>query len=165
MFKEEVIQICSKYISIVQEILLQNGTYRIKRMDFSWSCMKCGSMLGVANGTSKNVGLGKFWQDLEISEAFLTSFEISVFAWFVFTFFESRKFLPKSFGLGFLTRISASWRVSDFTIRQPLCYCVLKIASVTQNLIWEISVSLEAFYYLSLGDQVVKPKVMFSLGL
>ena len=25
---------------------------------------------GVANGTSKNVGLGKFWQDLEISEAF-----------------------------------------------------------------------------------------------
>jgi len=33
--------------------------------------------LGVANGTSKNVGLGKFWQDLEISEAFLTSLEIS----------------------------------------------------------------------------------------
>ena len=33
--------------------------------------------LGVANGTSKNVGLGKFWQDLEISEAFTTSLEIS----------------------------------------------------------------------------------------
>ena len=31
---------------------------------------------GVANGTLKNVGLGKFWQDLEISEAFLTSLEI-----------------------------------------------------------------------------------------
>ena len=31
------------------------------------------SRLGVANGTSKNVGLGKFWQDLEISEAFLIS--------------------------------------------------------------------------------------------
>ena len=31
----------------------------------------------VANGTSKNVGLGKFWQDLEISEAFLTSLEVS----------------------------------------------------------------------------------------
>ena len=31
----------------------------------------------MANGTSKNVGLGKFWQDLEISEAFLTSLEIS----------------------------------------------------------------------------------------
>ena len=28
---------------------------------------------GVANGTTKNVGLGKFWQDLEISEAFLMS--------------------------------------------------------------------------------------------
>ena len=25
------------------------------------------SLLGVANGTSKNVGLGKFWQDLEVS--------------------------------------------------------------------------------------------------
>ena len=33
--------------------------------------------VGVANGTSSNVGLGKFWQDLEISEAFLTSLEIS----------------------------------------------------------------------------------------
>ena len=33
--------------------------------------------LGVANGTSKNVGLGKFWQDLEISEAFLISLEVS----------------------------------------------------------------------------------------
>ena len=43
-----------------------------------------------------------------------------VFAWFVFTFFESRKFLPKSLELGFLTRISASRRVSDFTFRQPL---------------------------------------------
>ena len=32
---------------------------------------------GVANGTSKNVGLGKFWQDLEISEAFLISLEVS----------------------------------------------------------------------------------------
>ena len=42
-----------------------------------------------------------------------------VFAWFVFTFFESRTFLPKSLGLRFLTRISASQRVSDFTIRHP----------------------------------------------
>ena len=32
---------------------------------------------GVANGTSKNVGLGKFWQDLEISETFLISLEVS----------------------------------------------------------------------------------------
>ena len=42
-----------------------------------------------------------------------------VFAWFVFSFFESRNFLPKSLGLGFLTRSSASQRVSDFTIRHP----------------------------------------------
>ena len=32
---------------------------------------------GVANGTSKNVGLGKFGQDLEISEAFLISLQVS----------------------------------------------------------------------------------------
>ena len=34
---------------------------------------------GVANGTSKNVGLGKFWQDLKISEAFFISLEVSFF--------------------------------------------------------------------------------------
>ena len=33
--------------------------------------------VGVANGTLKNVGLGKFWQDFEISEAFLISLEVS----------------------------------------------------------------------------------------
>ena len=33
--------------------------------------------LGVAKGTSKNVGLGKFWPDLEISEAFLICLEVS----------------------------------------------------------------------------------------
>ena len=42
-----------------------------------------------------------------------------MFAWFVFTFFESRNFLPKSLGLGFLTTILASQRVSNFTIRHP----------------------------------------------
>ena len=35
--------------------------------------------LGVANGTLKNVSLGKFWQDLEISETFLISLEVSFF--------------------------------------------------------------------------------------
>ena len=34
-------------------------------------------MLGVANGTSKNVGPGKFSQHLEISKAFLISLEVS----------------------------------------------------------------------------------------
>ena len=33
--------------------------------------------VGVANGTTKNVGLRKFWQDLEISEACLISLEVS----------------------------------------------------------------------------------------
>ena len=45
-----------------------------------------------------------------------------VLAWFVFTFLESRNFLPKSLGLRFLTRISASRRVSDFTIRHPFIW-------------------------------------------
>ena len=49
-----------------------------------------------------------------------------VFAWFVFTFFESRNFLPKSLGLGFLARISASRRVSDFTIRHPSIWVVAR---------------------------------------
>ena len=35
--------------------------------------------VGEANGTLKNVGLGKFWQDFEISEAFLISLEVSFF--------------------------------------------------------------------------------------
>ena len=64
----------------------------------------------MANGTSKNVGLAKFWQDLEISEVFLRFCSL-VFSWFVFTFFESQNVSPKSLGLGFLTRISASRRV------------------------------------------------------
>ena len=39
-----------------------------------------------------------------------------IFSWFVYIFLESQNFLTKSLGLGFLTRISASWRVLDFTI-------------------------------------------------
>ena len=73
----------------------------------------------MANGTSKNASLGEFWQDLEISETFLISLEVSFSHGLYFTFFESRNFSPKSLGLGFLTRISASRRVLDFTIRHP----------------------------------------------
>ena len=52
-----------------------------------------------------------------------------VFSWFVFTFCESRNVSPKSLGLGFLIRISASRRVSDFTICHPfkLRSCELSI--------------------------------------
>ena len=72
----------------------------------------------MANGTTKNVGLGKFWQDLEISEAFLISLEVS-FLHGLFLLFLSLETFYQSLGLGFLTRISASRRVSDFTIRHP----------------------------------------------
>ena len=47
-----------------------------RRQFLTWP-LKEETYLGVANGTSKNVGLGKFWQDLEISEAFLISLEVS----------------------------------------------------------------------------------------
>ena len=49
----------------------------------------------VANGTSKNVGLGKFCQDLEISKAFLLSLEVSFLHGSFFSFFESRNFFTK----------------------------------------------------------------------
>ena len=71
----------------------------------------------MANGISKNVGLGKFWQDLKISEAFLISLEVSFFHGLFLLFLSLGNFVPKNLGLGFLTRISASRRVSDFTIR------------------------------------------------
>ena len=64
----------------------------------------------MANDTWKNVGLGKFWLDLEISKAFLISLEVS---------FLHDLFLPSNLGLGFLTRILASRRVSNFTIHHP----------------------------------------------
>ena len=51
-----------------------------------------------------------------------------VFSWFVFTFFESRNFLPKSLRLGFLTRILASRQVLDFTICHLLHCDSVKIA-------------------------------------
>ena len=75
--------------------------------------------IGVANGTLKNVSLRKFWQGLEISEAFLISLEVSFFHGLFLLFEQSRKFSTKGLGLGFLTRISASQRVPDFTIRHP----------------------------------------------
>ena len=76
-------------------------------------------MIGVANGTSKNVGLRKFWQELGISEAFLISLEVSFLYGLFLLFLSLETFLPKSLGLGFLTRISVSRSVSDFTIRHP----------------------------------------------
>ena len=48
-----------------------------------WECLshfpKRETLEGVANGSSKNVGRGKFWQDLEISETFLISLEVLFF--------------------------------------------------------------------------------------
>ena len=62
----------------------------------------------MANGTSKNVGLGKFWQDLEISEAFLISLEVSFSHGLLLLFLSLETFSPKSLGLGFLTSLGVS---------------------------------------------------------
>ena len=80
------------------------------------------NILGVANGTLKNVGLRKFWQDLEISEAFLISLEVSFLHGLFLLFLSLKTFYQRVSGSDFLTRISASRRVSDFTIRHPLYY-------------------------------------------
>ena len=65
------VHILSNALEEVAELIGQN----FKK--FSSSKLVEYPILGVANGTSKNVGLGKFWQDLEISEAFLISLEVS----------------------------------------------------------------------------------------
>ena len=72
--------------------------------------------LGVANGTSKNVGLGKFQQDLEISEVFLLSLKVSFLYGLFLLFLSLKTFNQRVSG-------SASLRVSDFTIRHPYSFC------------------------------------------
>ena len=54
------------------------------------------SRLCIANDTSKNVGLGKYWQDLEISEAFLISLEVSFFHGLFLLFSVSKIFTKGS---------------------------------------------------------------------
>ena len=64
-------------------------------------CPESGQELGVANGTFKNVGLGKFWQDLKISEAFLTSLEISFLHGLFLLFLSLQTFYQRVSGLDF----------------------------------------------------------------
>ena len=49
----------------------------------------------------KNVGLGKFWQDLEISEAFLTSLEISFLHGLFLLFLSLKTFYQRVSGSDF----------------------------------------------------------------
>ena len=51
-----------------------------------------GTKLEVANGTSKNVGLAKNCQNLEISTAFLISLEVSFLPGLIFTFLSLETF-------------------------------------------------------------------------
>ena len=60
-----------------------------------------GAKAGVANGTSKNVGLGKFWQDLEISKAFFVSLEVSFFHGLLLLFLSLETFHQRVSGSDF----------------------------------------------------------------
>ena len=96
---------------------------------------KAAVIVGVANGTSKNVGLGKFQPDLEISKAFFKGLEVSFSRVFlrlgVSNFFtdrsrsleffyrqvsESRIFLPT--GLGVSNFFTDRSRSLEFFYRQ-----------------------------------------------
>ena len=80
---------------------------RIKKV-----CTRIKTLAVAVDGTSKNLALGKILAaSRNIGSVFDKSLSL-VFAWFVFTFFESQNFLPNNLGLGFLTRILASRRVS-----------------------------------------------------
>ena len=58
-------------------------------------------LVGVANGTLKNVGLAKFWQDLEISDTFLISLEVSFFHGLLLLFLSLETFHQRVSGSDF----------------------------------------------------------------
>ena len=58
-------------------------------------------MEGVANGTTKKVGLGKFWQVLEISEAFFISLEVAFLHGLFLLFLSLKTFYQRVSGLDF----------------------------------------------------------------
>ena len=68
---------------------------------------------GMANGTSKILGLVNFSCNFEISTAFVKSLKVS----FVVHLFQSRSLTCLVSVSDFQTRVSASQRVPDFTIQ------------------------------------------------
>ena len=75
-------------------------------------------LLGVANGTSKSFALTNVSSDLEISTVFAKSLEVS----FILHLFRCEV-------LNILFSVSASRRVSDFTIRQPYYSTLLAVTT------------------------------------
>ena len=59
--------------------MLRNKTKIMNTFPLNSKIMNTFPLKGVANGTQKILGLGKFWSDLEISEAFVMSHEVSFF--------------------------------------------------------------------------------------
>ena len=85
-------------IFVFQDVNQSESRYEMHQSAIVLACYMPGSslLLGVANGTSKNVGLGKFWQDLEISEAFLISLEVSFLHGLHLLFLSLETFYPES---------------------------------------------------------------------
>lgn len=89
-------------------------------------CTRIITLAGAVNGTSKNLGLGKFWQHLEIIIGSVFDKSLSlVFALFVFTFFVLKLFTKESWArIIFELR---SWRLGEFQIlpfTTPTCHPV-----------------------------------------
>ena len=79
--------------------LAVTNVYREINTKMFYNCHR--KTLGVANGTSKNVGLGKFWQDLEISEVFLISLEVSFLHGLFLPFLSLETFCQRVLGSDF----------------------------------------------------------------
>ena len=134
-------------MDIIERIVIVNGAGRVSKFGYSSCLIFFLRQLGV------NICKGGEWylekrgsrKILAGSQNLGNVFDKSrslVFSWFVFTFFESRNFSPKSLGLGFLTRISASRQVLDFTIRDPYM-CNLGISHVNKVFIIIIITTVE----------------------
>ena len=83
--------------SLMQIQEMKKTEKKIANNNTVWTTTKT----GVANGTSKNVGLGKFWQDLEISETFLISLEVSFFHGLFLLFLSLKTFHQRVSGSDF----------------------------------------------------------------
>ena len=75
---------------------MSNNTLASLDVHFKIKVLIIPHKLGVANGISKNVGLGKFCQDLKISEAFMISLEVSFFHGLFLLLWVSKLFTKES---------------------------------------------------------------------
>ena len=89
------------FFSVQNQTSFLNSTLPLTLLNCKgWYLQKLGSQKILAESWNRESIFDSFWS-------------------LIFTFFESQNFLPRILELGVLTRISAYWRLSDFTIRHP----------------------------------------------